>query len=555
MIGQEGGRKSSFGAQEHGYFQADDPQGKAGDRYTYTVDGQTGVSRFCLALSAGGGFWAFGSGRSADFSVGGSLLDPAPKWNGQIVYELHVGTFTSEGTFRAAIERLPHLLSLGVTCVEIMPVAQCTGRRNWGYDGTMLFAPSASYGHPDDFRALIDACHLNGLAVMLDVVFNHLGSEGNFSGSFSPHYFHSDQETGWGQNFNLDGSDSAPVRALLQQNLDYWMDEFRIDGFRMDATHAILDRSQDHILQGLADRVHQQGGFIIAEDDRNDAQVLFERWNFNAGWADDFHHSLRVSHTGESMSYLGSYAGSIPEMVDLLEHGWLFRGQEYPFTGRRRGTPSQHLPPEAFVCCISNHDQVGNRPFGDRLNALISAQEYRALSLFFCLIPYTPMLFMGQEWAASTPFAFFCDFADELGPKIRRYRAEELRRAGLLGEGQEIPDPQMEESFLRSKLQWAELGQASHSGVLDLYRAGLGLRRKLFGPVNPPRRAWKVESTAHSVRIAYALHDLPTTVELRLRSAPRPSEDRVILHSNDPRFGGPGHQAGSETIVTGVHPS
>jgi maltooligosyltrehalose trehalohydrolase len=300
----------------------------------------------------------------------------------------------------------------------------------------MPFAPSRCYGTPDDLKALIDACHLRGLAVILDVVFNHLGPEGNYSHQYSDYFFHQGRDNPWGQNFNLDGPNSEPVRALLRQNIRYWLDDFRFDGFRMDATHAVHDPSPVHVMAELADIVHARGGFIIAEDDRNAREILEPHekkgWNFDAIWADDFHHVMRVSQTAERETYYSIYRGSIDEIVRTLRQGWLYTGQFSSFHKGHRGTPCEDFPPRNFIYCLSTHDQIGNRLLGGRLNDDISPAAYRALSLFLCLVPYTPMLFMGQEWGASSPFLYFTDMPDDLGVKIAEGRKREFLEAKVV---------------------------------------------------------------------------------------------------------------------------
>ncbi len=408
-------------SKEPGYFIGVDPKGGAGDLYKFSIDGSAPIPDFVSHYQPRG---AFGPSMvmNAQVYTWQSRDWRRPAWNGQVIYECHLGTFTPKGTFQSAIEKIDYLVSLGITALEIMPVAEWAGERNWGYDGTFLFAPSHAYGAPDDFRALVDACHARGLAVILDVVFNHLGPEGNFSHQYSPYFFHEGKDNPWGQNFNLDGPNSGPVRALLRQNIRYWLEEFRIDGFRMDATHAVHDPSPIHLLSEVAAIVHEQGGFIIAEDDRNSRHILDSHekkgWNFDAVWSDDFHHATRVSQTGEQQYFLSMFQGSIEEIARILQRGWGYSGEYCAFYQGPRGTPADDFPPQSFVFCISNHDQVGNRFQGKRFHEGISAASYRALSLFLCLVPYTPLLFMGQEWGARSPFDYFTNASEELGSKI-----------------------------------------------------------------------------------------------------------------------------------------
>ncbi|HYP16762.1 MAG TPA: malto-oligosyltrehalose trehalohydrolase, partial [Opitutus sp.] len=439
-----------------------------------------------------------------------------PKWAGQPIYEVHIGTFTPEGTFLAAIERLEHIAAVGLGAIEIMPVAHFTGERNWGYDGVALYAPARCYGRPDDLRALVDAAHEHGLAVILDVVYNHLGPDGNYLGRFASHYFDAERHTPWGQGFNLSGPDSKPVRDFFVGNACYWFDEFRIDGLRLDATHAIADDSPRHLLAEIADAAHQRGAFLIAEDDRNATEVLHRAdgsgLQIDAAWADDFHHQVRVALTGVQESYFKSYRGSPADLAQTLEHGWTYRGQSYPqWKGRPRGEPCQHLAPSAFVYCIENHDQVGNRARGERLEHLISPAAFRAASALLCLSPYAPMIFMGQEWAASTPFMFFTDHAGELGHLVSEGRKKEFATAGL-NQGiapEEVPDPQAPETFLGSKLRWDELRQYPHATICELYRTCLQHRAKWLQPLANDRTRWSVASFEHAIAIRYAGEDQP----------------------------------------------
>ncbi len=545
-------------SKESGYFFGIDPEGKTGDLYKLSIDDGHPVPDFVSHYQPQG---VFGPSMIVDAE---SFIWQAknwtrPSWNGQVVYECHIGTFTTKGTYRSAIEKLDYLCELGITALEIMPVADFAGERNWGYDGVMLFAPSRAYGTPDDFRALIDACHLRGLAVILDVVFNHLGPEGNFSHQYSSFYFHEGKGNPWGMNFNLDGENSEPVRAVLRQNIRYWLDEFRIDGFRMDATNAVHDPSPVHLLAQAAEIAHSRGAFIIAEDDRNAREILdpLEKkgWNFDAAWADDFHHVVRVSQTGEQNSYYSMVQGSLDELARTLRQGWLYTGEHSPFHLGPRGGPCDDFPPQSFVYCISNHDQIGNRLLGDRLHQTIDPAAYRALSLFLCLVPYTPMLFMGQEWGASAPFHYFTDMPKETGVLITAGRAREYVANGYGNESEiaaKATDPQSIEAFQISKLNWLEIDLAPHRQLLQLYRAGLRLRKELFGSANPPRSCWQVETRPQGIGIHYELKNRSVSVALNLK----PGGDQpatgctILLRSNSPEFSGASLGYGAETIVT-----
>lgn len=480
-----------------GFHTGLDRRGQVGDAYLYCLEGK--------------GNYPDPASRAQQTDVHGPSLvvDPTkfswadsswccPPFRELIIYELHVGTFTWEGTFRSAREYFPLLNELGITAIEIMPVSDFPGKRNWGYDGVLPYAPARCYGTPDDFRALVNCAHLHGLAVILDVVYSHLGPSGNYFSCFTQHYFNPRRQTPWGDSINFDSEMSGPVREFFLQNLLYWMEEFHIDGFRLDATHEIQDDSQTHILSEMSKAVHRRNGYMIAEDERNLESLLCNYseggMGFDAVWADDFHHTLRITQTAERSSYFTDFDGSLAEVLSVLENGWLYQGQISRRTGFSRGTPCRHLPPSRFVHCISNHDQVGNQVLGERLSQKISPPAYRVLSALLCLSPYTPLLFMGQEWAASTPFLYFTDHDAEVGKKVTEGRKREFLEFQKFLDctsKEQIPDPQMEESFLRSKLRWCESQEDAHAEVRALYAACLHLRRYVL-PVPAARNDWSV---------------------------------------------------------------
>lgn len=495
----EGTRILPLQRNSKGFHTGLDQGGQAGDAYFY-----------CLDLEGRTGYYPDPASRAQQVDVHGPSLVVDPKkfsWSDSgwrrppfrdlIIYELHVGTFTLEGTFLGACERFSLLKELGITAVEIMPVSDFPGRRNWGYDGVLPYAPARCYGTPDDFRALVNCAHLHGLAVILDVVYSHLGPSGNYFSRFTPHYFNPQHHTPWGDSINFDSEMSGPVREFFLRNLLYWMEEFHVDGFRLDATHEIRDSSRTHILSEMSEAVHRNNGYMIAEDERNLESLLGNcsegGMGFDGVWADDFHHTLRITQTAEQSSYFADFDGSLTEVLSVLENGWLYQGQISRRTGSSRGTPCRHLPPSQFVHCISNHDQVGNRALGERLSQQISPPAYRALSALLCLSPYTPLLFMGQEWAASTPFLYFTDHDTEMGRKVTEGRKREFFGFQKFLDmcGQKIPDPQMEESFLRSKLQWCESQEDKHAEVRSLYAACLRLRRRVL-PIPTTRENWSI---------------------------------------------------------------
>ena len=405
-----------------------------------------------------------------------------------IIYELHVGTFSSDGTFAGAANHLPDLARLGVTAIELMPVADFPGRRNWGYDGVDLFAPARCYGTPDDLRRLVDRAHALGIAVLLDVVYNHFGPDGSYLSRFSPAYLSDRHRTPWGPAVNLDGPGSEMVRAFFIENALHWIHEYHLDGLRMDATHAMADDGPRHFLAELSARVREHAPgrpiHLIAEDHRNLAEMLRPEsdggWGLDGVWSDDFHHQLRRLLTGDDDGVYRDFAGTIPDLVTTLNRGWLFTGQYSIHRGKPRGTAPAGLPLRRFVFCIQNHDRIGNRAFGERLNHQVDASTFRAASTLLLLSPETPLLFMGQEWAASSPFLFFSDHEPELGQKVREGRLREFRSYRAFQEPHAldlIPDPQDEATFRSSHLDWSERDREPHASTLRMYRALLGLRR------------------------------------------------------------------------------
>ncbi|MCG6920791.1 MAG: malto-oligosyltrehalose trehalohydrolase [Acidobacteria bacterium] len=406
-----------------------------------------------------------------------------------VVYELHVGTFTPEGTFAAAREKLAHLRRLGVTAIELMPLADFPGDRNWGYDGVDLFAPARVYGKPDDLRDFVDAAHGERLAVLLDVVYNHLGPDGAYLSLFSPSYFSKTHRTPWGQAVNLDGPASEHVRGFFVENAQHWIHEYHLDGLRLDACHALIDDSPRHLLAELQDRVRsslpERDVLIIAEDSRNLVRMVQPEaeggWGLDAVWADDLHHQLRVGMAGDRDGYYADFSGSVQDLARTIRDGWFFRGQTSRHFGGPRGTDPTGAPPRRFVVCLQNHDQVGNRALGERLHHQVDLATWRAASTLLLLGPETPLLFMGQEWGATSPFLFFTDHDPHLGRRVtegRRREFADFRAFTDPAARARIPDPQAEETFRRSRLDWGEANAEPHRGLRRLYRTLLALRRE-----------------------------------------------------------------------------
>ena len=398
------------------------------------------------------------------------------------LYELHVGTFSGAGTFDSVAERLDYLRDLGVTAIELMPLADFPGTRNWGYDGVALFAPSRTYGAPDDLRRLVDRAHAAGLAVIVDVVYNHLGPEGAYLPLFSPEFLTDAHTTPWGNAVNLDRDGSRIVRTFLIENALHWIHEYHADGLRLDATHALVDETGTFV-RDLTAAVHRSGGLVFAEDHRNLASMVAdparEGWGLDGLWADDFHHVVRRMLGGGSHGYYVDYEGTADELAATLRQGWLFVGQHSTHHGASRGTVPSDVAMRKAVICVQNHDQIGNRALGDRLHHAVSAAEWRAAVTVLLTAPMTPLLFMGQEWAARSPFQFFTDFEPSLGAKVVEGRRREFRAFPefATAEGAErVPDPQSASTFDVSRLRWDEQSLPDQRASLALHRALLRLR-------------------------------------------------------------------------------
>ena len=413
-------------------------------------------------------------------------------WNGVqredlVIYELHVGAFSPEGTFAGVESRLGALAALGVTAIELMPLAEAAGTRNWGYDGVDLFAPSHHYGTPDDLRRLVNAAHAHGLAVIVDVVYNHLGPDGAYLSAYSRAYFPERRTGKWGAAINLDGDGSEHVRHFFFENALHWIHEYHVDGLRLDATHALEDAGAFHFLAELRARVDASASrpiLLIAEDERNLATLLQPQpagYGLDAVWADDFHHQMRVALAGDQDGYFADFTGAAEDVADTIRRGWFYTGQQTRSGGTPRGTDPTGLAPTQFVVCLQNHDQVGNRAFGDRLHHGIDLAAYRAASALLLLLPQTPLIFMGQEWAASTPFLYFTDHEPGLGRLVTEGRREEFAAFAAFADPLtrvQIPDPQDPSTFSLSRLWWSERAMPPHDGVERLYRSLLDLRRR-----------------------------------------------------------------------------
>jgi len=413
-------------------------------------------------------------------------------WEEAVIYELHPGTFTAEGTFAGIESKLDELVKLGVTVVELMPVAQFSGTRGWGYDGVLLYAPHMAYGGPEQLKHLIDAAHARGLMVFLDVVYNHFGPDGNYLHTYAPDFFHHDRHTPWGVAIAYD---RAPVRAFFIENALYWLEEYRFDGLRLDAIDQIHDDSTPSILEEIATTVHgritDRHVHLTTEDDRN-VTFLLERADgvpklYTGEWNDDFHHAAHVIATGESDGYYADYTvGPVPRLARALAEGFIYQGEPSRFRdGAPRGAPSAGLPPLAFIDCLQNHDQVGNRAFGERLESLAAPQAVEALTAVLLLSPSIPLLFMGEEWGETHPFCFFTDFHGELARQVREGRRNEFRRWSAFGDPknrERIPDPNALTTFEASKLDWNEPAQSPHRERLALVKRLIEIRAREICP-------------------------------------------------------------------------
>ena len=489
---------------------------------------------------------------------------PLPSY---VLYELHVGTYTPEGTFDAVIPRLDSLVDLGITAVELMPVSQFPGRRNWGYDGVYPFAVQESYGGPEGLKRLVDACHLRGLAVVLDVVYNHLGPEGNYLSDFGP-YFSDRYRTPWGAAVNFDGPFSDEVRRYFLDNALHWIRDFHIDALRLDAIHGIMDFSASPFLAELAGAVRRirreenRRVYLIPESDLNDARVVTPAeeggYGLDAQWSDDFHHALHTLLTGERDGYYADFAGIEP-MARAFTDGFVYSGQYSAYRKRRHGNRSRHLPAGKFVVFAQNHDQVGNRMRGERLSVLVSFESLKLAAGVVLLSPYLPLLFMGEEYGEVAPFLYFVDHGDEgLIEAVRKGRKEEFAAFGWTGE---IPDPQDETTFLRSRPDPSLRALGHHATLLELHRELLRVRktiRALAGVDRPHREETEVirfdEEKALVVLRRYggrhaaaAFHFGETKATLPLSLPGGPWEK--VLDSSDVRWGGPGGAA-PETVDT-----
>jgi maltooligosyltrehalose trehalohydrolase len=471
-------------AAARGYWQAD-VSAHAGQNYKYSLDGAAGLpdprSRWQPAGVHGASQVLEAAVPDGQMPVRGGFR--AVPLSEAVIYELHVGTFTPEGTYAAAQSKLPHLYELGVTHLELMPLATFPGQRGWGYDGVDLFAPFPAYGTPAQLAAFVRACHACGLAVLLDVVYNHFGPDGNYLASYGP-YFTDRYKTGWGAAINYDGAHSDEVRRFVIDNALMWLKDYEFDGLRLDAVHAIFSFEAVHLLEDLSNAVKDLGKqlarplVLIAESDLNDPRLVrsVARGGFglDAHWADDFHHALHRYFTGETDGYYADFDG-LRDVATALREGYVYQGRMSVHRGRRHGRPPDGVEPHQLIVSAQNHDQIGNRAQGERLSCLLESGALKAVAALTLLSPFVPLLFQGEEWGASTPFLYFTDHEDpELGRLVAEGRSKEFSAFRWQGS---VPNPQELSTFERSKLNWSELSQPPHAELFEWYRRLIRLKK------------------------------------------------------------------------------
>ncbi len=549
-------------AEPDGYFSGAVREARAGMRYRFRPD--RGDDALPDPASR---FQPEGPHGASEIVDPGAFRWTDGAWQGRrrdelVIYEMHIGTFTPDGNWQSASRELPALAELGITCVELMPVADFPGEFGWGYDGVDLFAPTRLYGRPDDFRAFIDRAHALGIAVILDVVYNHLGPDGNYLKCFSESYFTDRYKNEWGEAVNFDGPDSGPVREFVLANARYWTEEYHLDGLRLDATQQMFDASDVHILAAITREVRRAGGrrntIVIGENEPQHARLVRppERggYGLDALWNDDFHHSAMVALTGRREAYYSDYRGRPNEFVAAAKHGFLYQGQRYVWQRKPRGTPALDLPAGSFVVFLQNHDQIANSMAGLRLHALTSPGRARAMTACMLLMPGIPMLFQGQEFAASSPFLYFADHNRELERAVRKGRREFLGQFPSMASaeaGDRLADPGDADSFRRSVLNPAE--RQAHGAAWALHRDLLALRREdpvlgrhpadIDGAVLGGR-TWLLRFFAEDADRLMIVNLGP---DLTLRPAPEPllaplagQEWKILWSSEAPEYGGVG---------------
>jgi malto-oligosyltrehalose trehalohydrolase len=458
-------------------------------------------------------------------------------WAEAVIYELHVGTFTPAGTYAAAADRLDHLAELGITAIELMPLAATPGRWNWGYDGVLPFAPHAGFGRPDDLKRFIDAAHARKLMVLLDVVYNHFGPDGNYLGHYAPEFFTARHKTPWGNALNFDDAGSAVVRQFFIHNALYWLEEYHFDGLRLDAVHTIIDDSDPTFLRELASAVHgvatERQVHLVLENDANDAALLERDADgrpraYTAQWNDDFHHALYVLLTGETRGHYADYPEPGRQLLRSLLEGFAYQGEPSPHRGAARGSRSAELPPEAFVNFLQNHDQIGNRPDAARMWQLLERRRQHAAETLLALLPTPILMFMGDEFHAPSGFPFFCDFAGELGRAVTEGRRSEFSTLWSDIDSAAVPVPTSPAARVAAVLDWAALDRQPHRAAFERIRDQLAVRRRVLLPRLPARRAAGTLVGPAAFAASWTLAD-GSTLELNanLAATPQPAPPRM----------------------------
>jgi maltooligosyltrehalose trehalohydrolase len=564
VVLEPGNKRESLDREENGYFGKWIGGIDAGQLYRYSLDDGSPLA------DPASRFQPHGVDGPSQVIDPNSFVWTDAAWQGggiagQVIYEMHVGTFTPEGTFRAAAARIGDLKALGITVVELMPVAAFAGRFGWGYDGVFLYAPYEPYGRPEDLATFVDRAHANGIAVILDVVYNHFGPTGNVMPLYSPYYLSKAQKTDWGEAINFDGEHSGPVRDYFRENAVYWVRDFHLDGLRIDATQNIYDKSAKHIIAEFADAARAAAGrrklILIAENEPQ--QSFYVRSTANNGygldglWNDDFHHSAIVALTGHSDAYYSDYRGTPQEFISAAKYGYLYQGQWYQWQNQKRGLAALDVSHAAFVDFIQNHDQIANSATGERIHALAAPGKLRAMTALMLLGPGTPMLFQGQEYASSTPFLFFADHCGDLAGKVRKGRRDFLKQWKSMQDpalDRYLADPCDEATFQRCKLNWSEREQ--RRGWYDLHVDLLALRRN--DPIFSAQGRWGIDGAVLS-NSSFVLRFFSEggrsdrlllvnlDVEIVLAPLPEPllappqgSEWAILWSSDNPKYGGNG---------------
>jgi maltooligosyltrehalose trehalohydrolase len=561
--GRQSGKVMPLQAEANGFFSALIPDAIAGTRYKFRLDGTDSFPDPASHFQPEGPHGPSMVVDHREFRWSDAVWRGV-SIRGQVIYELHVGTFTPVGTYHSAKEKLPLLKELGITVIEIMPAACFPGEFGWGYDGVNLYAPYQHYGTPDDLRSFVDYAHSIGMGVILDVVYNHLGPDGNYLTQYSDDYFHREQATEWGDALNYDGENSEPVRDFFAGNVEYWIREYHFDGLRFDATQSIFDTSREHILAVMARRARAAAGereiILVAENESQESKIARPReeggYGFDALWNDDYHHSAITALTGLRRAYYTDYLGTPQEFISAVKYGYLYQGQRYVWQKKRRGEPALGMEPEKFVIYLENHDQVSNSRSGKRLHQLTSPGRFRAMTALTLLAPGTPLLFQGQEFGSTKPFIFFAHHNPELAKLVHKGRTEflgqfpNLKTPNMMAM---VPDPSLRGTMEMCKLDWSEWEQnphmiALHRDLLHLRHSDPSFRAQSYGKVDGAVLAPQAFVVRYFVEAGQdRLVIVNLGADLHLQHAPEPLLAppqgkfwQIMWSSEDPKYGGCG---------------